>query len=161
MKRPSVSPPVEPRRDLDIIKRSGNVANDPEDQEQSHPRHAYYHGHVLTGQSQRDHATEIQHPIHDERATSICHRIAFHHIRDLRFTGDGVGMPEVDLESHGHEGVGEGEHEVGAYRSTPSPDNELLKLERRVVFGLEVLHVDGHVEGETEEGYDDEICECC
>jgi hypothetical protein len=28
-----------------------------------------------------------------------------------------------------------------------------------VVFGLEVLHVDGHVEGEAEEGYDDKVCE--
>ena len=70
-------------------------------------------------------------------------------------------MPEVDLESHGHERVGEGKHEVGTYRSTPSPDDELLELERRVVFGLEVLHVDGHVEGKAEEGYDNEICEFC
>jgi len=151
MKRPSVSPPVEPRRDLDIIKRSGNIANDPEDQEQSHPRHTHNHRHILTGQSKRDHTAEVEHPVHDERATSIRYRITFHHVRDLRFASDGVGVPEVDLESHGYEGVGEGEHEVGAYRSTPSPDDELLKLERRVVFGLEVLHVDGHVEAEAEE----------
>jgi hypothetical protein len=28
-----------------------------------------------------------------------------------------------------------------------------------VVLGLEVLHVDGHVEREAEEGDDDEICD--
>lgn len=70
-------------------------------------------------------------------------------------------MPEVDLESHGNEGVGERKHEVGAYRGAPAPYDELGELQRRMVFGLEVLHVDGHVEGEAEEGYDDEICECC
>jgi hypothetical protein len=66
-------------------------------------------------------------------------------------------VPEVDLESHRDERVGKGEHKVGGYCSAPAPDDEVGKLERWVVFGLEVLHVNGHIEGEAKERYNDKI----
>jgi hypothetical protein len=47
MQRPSVSPSVERRCDFDIVERRGNVGDDPEDEEKTHPRLAHDHGHIF------------------------------------------------------------------------------------------------------------------
>jgi len=66
---------------------------------------------------------------------------------------------ERDLERERDEGVGEREKEVGCYRRDPAPEYHLAEFERWVVLWLEELAVDGEVEGEGEEGYDDEVDE--
>jgi len=89
---------------------------------------------------------------------AVRYRITVAYVRYLRCRSDGVRVCEVDLESHGDEGVGEREHEVGGDGGEPAPEDELRELERRVVDGLQVLHMNGQVEGEAEEGNDDKIC---
>lgn len=88
---------------------------------------------------------------------AVRHRISVCDIGDLRFARDGVGVREVDLEGHGDEGVGEGEHEVGAHCGEPAPDDHLVEFERWMALGVDVGHVNGEVEGEAEEGYDDQV----
>ena len=125
MQRPSIPPPIKPRCNLNIIKTRAHIRDYPENQEQPHPRHAHNHRHILTRQPQRNHAAEIQHPVHNKRTSAIRHGIPFHHIGNLGFAGDGVRVREVDLESHADKGVGEREEEVGGDSSTPAPEDEL------------------------------------
>ena len=61
-------------------------------------------------------------------------------------------MGEVDLKGEGDEGVGQREHEVSREGGAPAPEDELREFEGWVVPWGDVLHVDGHVEGEGEEG---------
>jgi len=86
---------------------------------------------------------------------TVRHRIPISNIGDLRFARYGVGVREVDLESHGDEGVGKRQHEVGAHCGKPAPDDHLVEFERWVALGVDVSHVNGEIEGEAEEGYDD------
>lgn len=88
---------------------------------------------------------------------SISHRVSIRNIGDLRFARDRIGVREVDLESHGDEGVSEREHEVGAHCGEPAPDDHLVEFERRVALRVDVSHVDREVEGKAEEGYDDQV----
>lgn len=64
MQRPRVAPSVKRRRNLNIVERSRDVCDDPEDQPQSHPRRADHHSNVLTRETQRNHAKKVQHPVH-------------------------------------------------------------------------------------------------
>jgi glutaredoxin len=145
---------------------------------ESLPRLTNNHGHIFASQTKRNHAEEIQHPIHGKRAMSIRHWISYNHTScqhshshlrnelsrrteflnsSLRLTRHGIVVEEIDLERHAHETVREREEQVGSYSRSPAPGNELGEFQRRVALGGEILHVDGHVEGEAEEGYDDQI----
>lgn len=86
---------------------------------------------------------------------AVRYRVPVGNIGDLRFARDGVGVCEVDLEGQGDEGVGEREHEVGAHCGEPAPDDHLVELERWMALWVDVGHMNGQVEGEAEEGYDD------
>jgi hypothetical protein len=77
--------------------------------------------------------------------------------RSLRLGRDGVVVEEIDLERHAHETIRKREEQVGGYSRGPAPGDQLRELQGWVALGAEVLHVDGHVEGEAEEGYDDQI----
>jgi hypothetical protein len=66
-------------------------------------------------------------------------------------------VEEIDLERHAHETIRKREEQVGGYSRGPAPGDQLRELQGWVALGAEVLHVDGHVEGEAEEGYDDQI----
>lgn len=66
-------------------------------------------------------------------------------------------MKKVDLKSHADKRVGEREHKVRRDSSAPAPDDQLGEFQRWVVGRRDVLHVDGHVEGKAEEGYNNEI----
>ena len=151
MQRPSVAPAIEGRRNLNIVERRRHVRDDPENQEQAHPWHTHNHGHVLTRQAERNHAEEVEHPVHQECCMAIGNRIAVRNVRDLGLRCDGIGVSEVDLESHGDEGVGQREHEVCAQCCEPAPKDQLPELKRRVTLRVYVGHVDGQVEGEAEE----------
>lgn len=108
MQRPSVAPTVKRRRDLNVIEGRRHIRNNPEDQEQPHPRHTHNHCCVLTGQAQRDHAEEIQHPVYQECAMTICDRVSVRNVCDLGLASDRVVVREIDLEGHGDERVGKG-----------------------------------------------------
>jgi hypothetical protein len=97
MQRPRVSPAVETGRDLDVVEGRGHVGYDPEDKEETHPawfvryvgkrgrgeeclpRLTNNHSHVFACQTQRNHAEEIQHPIHGERAVAVGYWITCNH----------------------------------------------------------------------------------
>ena len=71
MQRPSIPPPVETRRDLDVVERCRDVGDDPEDQEQAHPGLPNDHGHVFACEAESDHADEVEHPVHGECAVAV------------------------------------------------------------------------------------------
>jgi hypothetical protein len=66
-------------------------------------------------------------------------------------------VEEIYLERHAHETIRERKEQVGGYSRSPAPADELGEFQRRVALGGEILHVYGHVEGEAEKGYDDQI----
>lgn len=155
MQRPRVAPSVKDRCNLNVIERRRNVRNDPENQPKSHPRRTNHHSHILTRKTQRDHAEEVQHPVHQERSVAIRHRVSVCNVSDLRLTRNRVCVCEVDLKGHRDEGIGEREHKVGTHCGEPAPDDHLVELEWWMALRIDVGHVDRQVEGETEEGYND------
>lgn len=106
MQRPSIPPPIKPGRNLNIIETRANIRNNPEDKEQAHPRHTHHHSYILARKAQGNHAEEVQHPVHDECAAAIRHRVTRTlHCRQC-FAGDWVCVGEVDLEGEGDERIG-------------------------------------------------------
>lgn len=79
-------------------------------------------------------------------------RVPVGDVRRLRRAGDGIRVREVDLERHADEAVGQREEDVGGGGGGVAPEDGLVELEGRVAARVEVLQVDGEVEGEAEEG---------
>lgn len=71
MQRPRIAPAVETRCDLNVVKACGYVGDDPEDEEEAHPRHTDYHGHVFAREAERNHAHKIKHPVYDEGGVAV------------------------------------------------------------------------------------------
>ena len=153
MQRPSISPVIEARRQLNSIETRGHIGDDPEDQPHGRPRLPNHHRHVLARQPQRNHPHPVNHPEHHKRALTICIRISDAGVHRARLVAEG------DLECQGDERVGQGHEEIGDNGGDPAPDDELLELERRVARRSDKLHMDGEEEGEREEGEDDKIDE--
>lgn len=129
MQRPRISPIVEVRLDINVIESCRHVRDNPENEPKRSPRLSHNHRDVLTSQSQRNHAPEIEHPVYNKCAVPVCDWIAERYVRDLCLTRDRVRVCEVDLEGHGDEGVCEREEEVGCYRCEPSPEDQLIEME--------------------------------
>lgn len=157
MQRPRIAPAIESRRNLNIIETRAHVRNHPKNKKQPHPWRAHHHGGILTREPQRNHTKEIQHPVYQKRAMAVRNRVPVGDVSNLGFARDRIGVCEVDLKGHGDEGVGERQHEVGAHCGKPAPDNHLPELERGVALWVDIGHVNGEVEGEAEEGYDDQV----
>lgn len=104
---PGVAPVVPLGREVEGVEGGGDVGDDPEDEPHGGPRLADGHGDVLAREAEGDHADEVDHPVHDERALAVGVRVG----GDRGARGGGVG--EGDLEGEGDEGVGEGHEEVG------------------------------------------------
>ena len=92
---------VESWRQFDRIESGTHVRDDPEDKPDCGPWLSNDHGYVLTCQTQRTHANEVDHPIyHKARFTvSVCM------YRNLDVTCGWIG--EGDLERQIHERVGQ------------------------------------------------------
>jgi len=149
MQRPSVTPVIEPRRQRNWIEARRHITDNPEDQPERRPRHTDDHRNILARQTQRYHTHVIDHPIDREGAVPVCGS----RVRDFGVWCCWSG--EWDLEGEGDERVEEREEEVGCNSCYPAPDNQLVEVYGSVALGLNKLHVDGKVEGETEERDDD------
>ena len=154
VQRPGVAPVVPLGRQVEAVKRRGDVGDDPEDEPEGGPGLADGHGDVLARHPQGDHADEVDHPVHDEGALAVGVRVGG------RGRGRARGVGKRDLEGERDEGVGERHEEVGEHGSRPAHDDELPELDGRVrPAGGDELEVDGQEEGEAEEGDDDEVDE--
>ena len=122
MQRPGVPPVIEFRRDIQGIETGADVANHPEDQPHGRPRLADDHRHVLASQSQRAHAEEIDHPIHQKCGMSVCVSIMCWYI-SRRWLAI-----EWDLKGEGDEAVGERHGEVGGHGGDPAVEDELVEV---------------------------------
>lgn len=151
MQRPRIPPVIEFRRDIQRIKTRADVANHPKDQPHRRPRLADDHRHILARKTQRAHAEEVDHPVHQKRGMPVricvmCWYISWHRLVIKRY-----------LEGERDEAVGKRHGEVGAHGGDPAVKDELVEVQGRVAGGNEELHVCGHVEGEGKEGDDDQV----
>ena len=154
VQRPGVAPVVPFGREVEAVKRRGDVCDDPEDEPHGRPGLADGHGDVLARQAEGDHADEVDHPVHDKGALAVGVRVVGHG----RVWGRAVG--KGDLEGERDEGVGERHEEVGEHGADPAHDDELPEFDGRIrPAGRDELEVDGQEEGEAEEGDDDEVDE--
>ena len=64
---------------------------------------------------------------------------------------------ERDLEGQGNEGVEKGHGKVGGHGGEPAVDDKLIKVQWGMAGRDEESHVGGHIEGEGEEGDDDQV----
>lgn len=151
MQWPRIPPIIKLGRNIQRIKRRTDITNHPKDQPHRRPRLADDHRHVLARQAERPHAEEVDHPVHHERRLPVRIRI----VRHLCFRR-GL-LVEGDLEGERDHAVCERHGEVGAHGGDPAVEDELVEVERRVAGRDEELHVRGHVEGEGEEGDDDQV----
>jgi hypothetical protein len=55
------------------------------------PRLTNNHSHIFASQTKRNHAEEIQHPIHGKRAMSVRHRISYNHT-SCQYSHSHLGM---------------------------------------------------------------------
>ena len=154
MQRPGISPIIPFRREVEAVKRRGDVGDDPEDEPERRPGLSDGHGDVLARHAEGDHADEVDGPVHHEGGVAVRVRV----VGDGGVRGGVVG--EGDLEREGDEGVSERHEEVGDYGADPAHDDEFPEFDGRVrSAGGDELGVDGHEEGEAEEGDDDEVDE--
>ena len=153
MQRPGVAPVIELGRQIEGVKRRGDVRDDPEDEPHGRPGLADDHGDVLAREAEGDHAHEVDHPVDDKGGFAVGVWVC----GDGGGRGGGVG--KGDLEGEGDEGVGEGHEEVGEHGADPADDDEFPEFDGRVPARGDELGVDGEEEGEAEEGDDDEVDE--
>ena len=151
MQRPRIPPIIKFRRDIQRIEGRTDVTYHPKDQPHRRPRLTNDHRHVLTCQAERPHAEEVDHPVHYERRLPVRVRIVRH------LCGRRGLLVEGDLEGERDHAVCERHGEVGAHGREPAVEDELVEVERRVAGGDEELHMRRHVEGEGEEGDDDQV----
>ena len=154
VERPGVAPVVPLGGEVEGVEGGGDVGDDPEDEPHGRPGLADGHGDVFAREAQRDHADEVDHPVHGEGALAVGGGV----VGDF---GGGRGrVGKRDLEGERDEGVGERHEEVGAHGPAPADHDELPELDRRVpAAGDDEPGVDGQEEGEAEEGDDDEVDE--
>ena len=153
MQRPSISPIIEMRRQLNRIESCSDIGNDPENQPHRRPRLSNHHRHILARQPQRNHSHPVDHPVHDKGALAIGLWVGHAGVHRARIVAEG------DLKRQRDERVGQRHEEVGRNCGDPAPDDELGELERRVPRRCDKLHVDGEEKWEREESDDDQIDE--
>ena len=154
VQRPGVAPVVPLGRQVEAVKRGGDVGDDPEDEPHGRPGLADDHGDVLTCHAEGDHADEVDHPVHDEGALAVRVWVLGHG----RVRGSAVGKRDLKLERD--ERVSERHEEVGEHSADPAHEDELPELDGRVrPAGRDEFEVDGQEEHEAEEGDDDEVDE--
>ena len=122
VQRPGIPPIEKVRAQLDGIKSRAHITNHPENQPKRCPRLANHHRHVLACQAQRNHADEIDHPVHGKRAVAKGVSPVEGDVVRLRRVVEG------DLEGKRDEAVGEGHEEVRHDCRDPAPENQLPEV---------------------------------
>ena len=107
MQRPRIPPIKKPWTQFNRIKTRAHIRDHPKNQPKRRPRLPDHHRHVLARQPQRNHADEVDHPVHRERPPPKSIRAIENDVVRLR------GIVEGDLERQTDHAVREGHEEVG------------------------------------------------